>query len=862
MRLSKLLVLSIAVAIAFTISTGVVSATEGCTTSRPNCTLVDSGTCSQLDGTERECKRNNETEGNCCLPDITPPPDITPVVPPSAPHPPPYIPCGETNSPAGGESEFHSLRPYQASPCDTNLDASDLKLYCGNDLIIKDEITATQSGPGDVTCVDNGDGTISCDYVLERTAEIEVAIEDAELPILGNTQLVPNQINGGYPVVESDGLLTSFRLDWSTRMNEYLSWWLNGAPFRAEEELFDPYEIDEEYPFKHIYTHGGPIRNLYPGEKQEQIRRNRKAAIGSTRHNQIFICRRNGEQVPCRFDFDTNSYLVDVNNTPNDKTDDVSASYERMDSGSGENPWMLMSSTEDRIGTLYIDPASTIQPTDEEGNDVVITNLVFEPTNDTGVMFFPHIDEVIELTDRLQDTYTARDIKSSKGRSHGTEPRVTYDTERCDLEDVRWNSGDDLFTEIDTTPLGTITNPEGQVIPPEGITAEVTYTAEFSCTFKSDLTIQQCVTDCIAACGPTNVNCIEQCGPDCGNDECEKDAYIATSVYTRTPKAEELWERTVAGDASLVKRMYPKLGTNGMFDELKALPAVSTANYESDGDGTYAGSIDNQRNGNEAEIYFPYLGGIYEYTMKTMQDILRPQIMNSKYLDSGIPPGSGGVPVHGATCTYTDSDIDSAMNAAASKYGIPVSMLRAIFEIEGLDFIVDYQKDGQDVYTCDQNSAGAAGLMQVVGPSNTRGANTYTGITCESERLATTSNPTGDLGVCESEPGKLSRCDVDDIFELAARTILTKVGLWNSATCTATGRFNPTFANIYNASCNYYGTFKPESSTHNYATGFGNATMPNPLRECDPSTQYCMNYCDIVCNKMGTCPPYPTQEKQ
>jgi hypothetical protein len=46
------------------------------------------------------------------------------------------VPCDETR-----DAEFHSLRAYQASPCNSNED--ELALYCANDILLTDRFSIT-----------------------------------------------------------------------------------------------------------------------------------------------------------------------------------------------------------------------------------------------------------------------------------------------------------------------------------------------------------------------------------------------------------------------------------------------------------------------------------------------------------------------------------------------------------------------------------------------------------------------------------------------------------------------------------------------------------------------------------------------
>jgi len=107
-----------------------------------------------------------------------------------------------------------------------------------------------------------------------------------------------------------------------------------------------------------------------------------------------------------------------------------------------------------------------------------------------------------------------------------------------------------------------------------------------------------------------------------------------------------------------------------------------------------------------------------------------------------------------------------------------------------------------------------------------------------------------DIAQCSSKGDKLSRCNFDDAFELAARILLDKVGKWDNQNCKQLGTISASsLADVYNSACNYYGSFRPDASTRNYRY-----KLTRPLR-----TNGEMSYCDAVCNRVGLCGPnYPT----
>ena len=199
--------------------------------------------------------------------------------------------------------------------------------------------------------------------------------------------------------------------------------------------------------------------------------------------------------------------------------------------------------------------------------------------------------ETNETADLLQKTYLP---EGESGYSGFKNPDTLYDTKRCDLTNVRWNSGDDLFGESDSTP----------------ISGTLSYKAAFSCTF-----------------GPLDISC-------------EKEVPVALSIYNRTPKGDELWDRLVAGDMAIFKRIYPAEFFT-LPREILDLPGVTSAKYTSTADKTLAGDPAKQRPGDKAEFYIPHLGGIQEYFLKGIQKALRPKGFSDQIPPSPPPTGTG-----------------------------------------------------------------------------------------------------------------------------------------------------------------------------------------------------------------------------
>jgi len=145
------------------------------------------------------------------------------------PVPIPPVPCDQVRPSvwppsAWFDTEFHSLRPYQKSPC--NAAVSDTASFCGDSLTFTDNIEKVF--PSWESCYSTSPGNVRCDYSLDRNATVKINLSGAELPIMGNTEDVINSQNRD-----------SETLNDAAKVNEYVSWYLNGVVNRAEYPLLD-----------------------------------------------------------------------------------------------------------------------------------------------------------------------------------------------------------------------------------------------------------------------------------------------------------------------------------------------------------------------------------------------------------------------------------------------------------------------------------------------------------------------------------------------------------------------------------------------------------------------------------------------
>ncbi|TSC87951.1 MAG: Uncharacterized protein G01um101416_266 [Microgenomates group bacterium Gr01-1014_16] len=290
------------------------------------------------------------------------------------------------------------------------------------------------------------------------------------------------------------------------------------------------------------------------------------------------------------------------------------------------------------------------------------------------------------------------------------------------------------------------------------------------------------------------------------------------NVAVKTPLVEYISDTVLTGTQALINRFFPQ----GWTKTIQELPVPVTYSASSGtvplkvGDGST--SI--------PTFYIPRIGALYQHFLGSgcnsynLQRLLRPLGL----MGTCPPPGSVYIPPPTTQCTeFSVPLVTQAIQLAAARYNVPVSLLTAVFEIESFPYIT-----GAIPYVCQNNPALAAGPMQITRP-------TYELVTCAGEEYP------NDIGICTSVAGKLSRCSIADNVELAARVLLSKVGLWNYTTCQPTGTISPTAKRtIYDAVNRYYGLCAPDSFTRNYSY-----ILPGPKRTLGD------NYGDIILNKMG-----------
>ncbi|OGM15803.1 hypothetical protein A2V97_03470 [Candidatus Woesebacteria bacterium RBG_16_42_24] len=570
----------------------------------------------------------------------------------SAQVPPPTVPCNQTNEDRGYPDEFHSLRPYQASPCSDETEPS--ALFCGNDLTLQDSFTVSRSQASQ--CDPISPDTEECIFKITRNLDIAVDVSGAELPIMGRTE---------DDVINSQNQ-NETRND-AEKVNEYVSWYLNGTNIAAEYGDLDAGNEDD---ISKLVNFSGPIKKLLPERiKRDEIRETIEARRAD-RHDQVVGCiRREGFLgiyvgiVECYSGGGgTEIRLSDLaDHMPPQEEDPRFANYQEFlwayfrwrgyecpnipivnITVCFEAPWLFnywadlyyltpLSSTEDRLGQIQV-VNPYVQPV-TPGMFIFVNSLVTTPAK----LFFAHMEESQELADTLQDTFVPKGNPKS-GPVSGVSP-----PEYCDLTEIRTNPGDDLFA--------------GEI----GV--DLTYTADFSCTFDifdppdpvdryrcSELYGGVCVSDdydCDEMDGQLDCPSGWRCGRPEGscnaqrpNPSCPATAQVVLNTVTKTPLVDDIWSRLVAGVSGVFKRIFPKVAPGAPVEGILDIPAATGVTYSAEINNVpvpvAAGNPGNQR-GPAAELYFPHIGGIEQYFLQCIQTALRPQGFG-EVCPSGEPP--------------------------------------------------------------------------------------------------------------------------------------------------------------------------------------------------------------------------------
>lgn len=364
-----------------------------------------------------------------------------------------------------------------------------------------------------------------------------------------------------------------------------------------------------------------------------------------------------------------------------------------------------MTSTEDRRGEVAIKRVQIQPPISSKFTILWSTITDTQPAK----LFFSHMQESDQLGEILQSTYAPQDADLLEV----TEPGLVNTGIYCEAVQARSNPGDDLFAgEITATVNFAVQSQCDFHIPDPNLPGNICENvAEAVCTSQQ---MKYCenyfgAADCSGGyiCAkncednpynppPNPSNTCESLGFECkpsnwssGNcsfvgqlgcptnyscsstpssctfpteaipDEmCSNPIFINVDLITKTPLAENVWARFVAGSTSVFRRIFPKIGPDSLIKGLWDIPAATGVKYSSPDGSIGAGSPGSGSSGSDAQLYFPHIGGIREYFLGGIQGLLRPKGYGDQIITSDpttIGAGNGGTGSGGGTGTSSCS---------------------------------------------------------------------------------------------------------------------------------------------------------------------------------------------------------------
>ncbi len=662
--------------------------------------------------------------------------------------------------------EFNSLRPYQTSGCGDSKKA----YYCNNDYIIEEGVSTSfnekkcSGGGGAWVCPTNG-LVIKREYVIDG--------EGAELPIFGNTEEVVNSTN------------PTETIDDATKVNEYLSWYLEGTTDKAEYEGVNTKTLEGK---NEIINYSGPLRKLLPGVIQDAARiKSIKNAnetvkyldensvgtaveekVGPLNHNQIVVCA--DKQVfginnpfvgtsapyPCyeNGSFATNEYrlkdweedlsiargfsntMVELLTKIPSVTDSLldSVVSEAWNNRKPPLPWdeefggdykLYLKAYQEWKGKSCIIlpflsvPLCVDNPlvsneyadlfryiplgnTTDKGAKHIVTGMGTQTAGQTiaeleygwsierdPVLFYAHAEEVLDLTNLLNKIHIPS--KSGQDGEKQTEASLPPDVEvdKCEVIDVRSNPGDNLFPSSkdgrdNDLHMGNV-----------GINVQ-----QIECLNSGDIDkyLAKRDTDC------KNPNIPAKEKEDCDPPACKGVVYVEIRTAPKIPNIDQITDNTVTGPESTFRRIFPKTGEDAPVSCIADIEGKSKIKYEPKSPNTNLIRVDGPGGGSKpdnASIYFPKLGTIYEYFLKGIQTALRPKgygepIVNGTACDTATCgewesklKGSGG------SCGICNASTNSGdevgnlakkiLTAAGAAYNVPAANIWAAMKHEGAD---------------------------------------------------------------------------------------------------------------------------------------------------------------------------------
>jgi len=337
----------------------------------------------------------------------------------------------------------------------------------------------------------------------------------------------------------------------------------------------------------------------------------------------------------------------------------------------------------------YIPLSST---TDKKGMETIL-DVQFKPSSGTEIanekyneagkksapLYFAHTQEVKELSELLNKTYTPSKYESEK-LPETTEKNV------CSAVNVRVNKGDNLF------PGDRIEGDTKEIVIP-GVTYNITQVlCKVTETTKERFVPYpppgRWITEIVYAHG------------------CNAEITIVVPTNVKVPSADEIFSTTVADSGSTFRKIFPKVEKGAPVSCIADIPTVTSVTYNAnESDVPKGGSLEfkvkkypEDGAGSDPELTFPHIGSVYEYFLKGIQTALRPKgygepitsgdckpiIAQCGEWESKLEVSSGG---DCGVCTSGLGNLAKKILATAGKkYNVPAASIWAAMQHEGGDW--------------------------------------------------------------------------------------------------------------------------------------------------------------------------------
>lgn len=631
------------------------------------------------------------------------------------------FPCDSSNP-----VEFHSLRPYQAAHCG---DAGKA-LYCSNELNFIESFNV--EGKGDCK-PRHTEGDFFCNPQMSVPEhDLYVELKESMFPIMGNTEQVTN----------SQGGVEEFSNQ--QKVNEYASWYLSGVNNRAEYGESDTHTaVNYSGPLQKllpkVIQEAERIKTIEKATISSEWVDDETNETFSTpqNHDQIVVCADESilgiigktKPTPCysgekhrlsewlkdlsvfngllnRIGIDAWNKRTpplpwsDENGEPFENQREYQKAYKEWQGGFCftvplinldlclENPfvpnkwaelyqYIPLSSTADKKGAERI---LDVQFKPSKGT--VISGESYDEYNQKNApLYFAHTQEVKELSETLNKTYTPKDFESKK--------LPTTEKNICSAVNIRTNLGDNLF-------------PGDRV---EGDTKEMIIPK-----VKYDITQARCVEKMELKHIQTGRGT-----PDPSDDtdewievwtiDCNAEVAIVVVTDVKTPNADEIFSTTVADSGSTFRKIYPKVGEGAPVTCIADIPTVTSVKYDaSESQVPRGGSLEfkvdknPEDGGGGSELTFPHIGSIYEYFLNGIQTALRPQGYGTKIVSGSLcnnvkcgelptfPKASGSCSLESVSSRIGDipQSLKDIVSAAAETYKVPPNLILGALYGEGV----------------------------------------------------------------------------------------------------------------------------------------------------------------------------------